>query len=246
MLHEAVLDNKSVNLAVPTRHRSLDIFRLLIEVIVLVLCELFPPLFAPGQGHFLEKSRLLEAEVAVRLESKEGSTQEFLSQEGAERSHSNAFHLVISCYLFFPQRVLRRLMEFIEKLALFLKLLLYFCDLNPHFVILVSQIVQRVGRFLDCKVFRSANVERCLSCKDFLPYRECMLRRMFEHFHEVFTHLCHGRLPLALCLHFDLVMVWPRLLYALALLLNPEHELIVLMLFLVFVYLLNFSIIVVL
>ena len=46
VFHEAVLDNESVDLAVPARHGCLDILRLLIEVIVLVLGELFPPLFA--------------------------------------------------------------------------------------------------------------------------------------------------------------------------------------------------------
>ena len=46
MLHETMLDNESVNLAVPARHRRLDILCFLVEVIVLVLSELFPPLFA--------------------------------------------------------------------------------------------------------------------------------------------------------------------------------------------------------
>ena len=46
MLHETMLDNESVNLAVPARHRRLDILCFLVEVIVLVLGELFPPLFA--------------------------------------------------------------------------------------------------------------------------------------------------------------------------------------------------------
>ena len=153
---------------------------------------------------------------------------------------------MISCQLLFPQLVLRRLMEFIEQIALFLKLLLYFSDLNPHFIILVSQIIQSVGCFLDCKVFCPADVERCLSRKYFLPYCESMLRRMFEHFHKVFAHLRHGRLPRTFRLHFDLVKIWLGLLNALLLLPKPKHELIVLMLFLVFVDLLNLPVFVML
>ena len=151
---------------------------------------------------------------------------------------------MISYQLLLPQLVLRRLMEFIEQLALFLNLLLYFSDLNPHFIILVSQIIQSVGCFLDCKVFCPADVERCLPGKYFLPYCESMLRRMSEHLHKVFAHLCHGRLPCTLRLNFDLVKIGLGLLNALPLLLKPKHKLIVLMLFLVFVDLLNLPVIV--
>ena len=93
--HETLLYDEIVDLLVLLRNGGQNLNRFLIEVIVLVLCELLPPFLAAGQRHSLEERGLALLEVDVALDPMEGLPEELFTEKGAESSQSDPFHLLI-------------------------------------------------------------------------------------------------------------------------------------------------------
>ena len=119
-------------------YRRLNIFSFPIEVIVLVLCEFFPPLFAPGQGHLVQKGDLVDCKVAIALESMEGPSEIFLFEQRNERSELYALHFMLDCLLLFLQLVLGILLEilcFVSQVGI---LCLELVHSVPQFSVLVA------------------------------------------------------------------------------------------------------------
>ena len=71
-LHESLLNDEIVDFLVLLGDARKDLLCFLIEVIVLVLCELLPPFLAAGQRHSLEKRSLASLEIDVPLDTLEG------------------------------------------------------------------------------------------------------------------------------------------------------------------------------
>ena len=91
-LHEALLNDEIVDLLVFLGDAWQDFLRFLIEVIVLVLCELLPPFLAAWQRHSLEKCSLVFLEIDMSLNSMEGLSEELFTEKGAESSQSDPLH----------------------------------------------------------------------------------------------------------------------------------------------------------
>ena len=94
-LHEALLNNEIVDFLVLLWDARKDLLCFLIEVIVLVLCELLPPFLAAGQRHSLEKRSLAPLEVDVSLDTMEGLSEELFTEKGAESPQSDPFHSLL-------------------------------------------------------------------------------------------------------------------------------------------------------
>ena len=181
---------------------------------MLVLCELFPPLFAPGQGHFVQQSDLFGREVSLALERVECLSEPPLPQPRNHGPVPYALHYLHHLLLLVLELFARIYLKLLGLVPLVGELVFECAHFVSQFKVLVEQIVQLVCSLLDLEVFRLARrIERGLS-----------------HFGKrgLSTTLIFCRL-------FDLVKIfalWSGLIDSLTFQLHFEHDLVIQMSFL--------------
>ena len=94
-LHKSLLNDEIVDLLILLRDARQYLLCLLIEVIMLVLCELLPPFLAARQRHSLKKGSFAPLEIDVSLDSLESLSEELFTKKRAESPQSDPLHSLL-------------------------------------------------------------------------------------------------------------------------------------------------------